>query len=79
MGKLIQPFYLQRNEDVSGVSGTGIVAVGVVLPSGQAILEWQTQYHSLGIYDSLEALERIHGHDGATKVIMGIIPNEKTK
>lgn len=32
-----QEFYLQRNEDVSGTSGTGIVARGIVFPSGKAI------------------------------------------
>jgi len=31
---------LMRDEDPSGVSGVGRVAVGVVFPSGKVVLEW---------------------------------------
>lgn len=65
-------FYLNRVKDESGVSGTGIVAVGVVLPSGRAVIEWvskRTQADSLGIYADMEDLEKVHGHEGATKVV----------
>ena len=33
-------FQLLRDEDKSGVSGVGLVAVGVVFPSGKVGLEW---------------------------------------
>lgn len=62
-------FYLERAEDVSGVSGTGIVADGVVFPDGKAILNWRTSGGSTAIYPSIEALEKIHGHEGRTKVV----------
>lgn len=62
-------FALYRDRDVSGVSGTGFVAVGVVWPSGKVILEWQTHTPSLGVYESLAAMKRIHGHGGATRVV----------
>ena len=68
----IRKFHLKREVDESGVSGTGIVAVGVVLPSGRAILEWvskKTSANSLGIYDDMEDLQEVHGHKGATKVV----------
>ena len=68
----IRKFHLKREVDESGVSGTGIVAVGVILPSGRAILEWvskKTQANSLGIYDNIEDLEEVHGHKGATKIV----------
>lgn len=60
-----------RVEDESGVSGTGIVARGMVYPSGKAILEWQTFHTSLCVYQNLSDVEAIHGHGGKTKIIMG--------
>lgn len=61
-------FRLHRVEDVSGVSGTGIVAVGVVFPSGRAVMEWLGPVRTTYIYDSIGDVELIHGHDGRTKV-----------
>ena len=68
--KKIKIFYLKRGDDVSGVSGTGIVADGVVFPDGTTVLRWRTAGGSTGIYDSLESVEKIHGHNGKTKIIM---------
>lgn len=65
----MKEFYLKRNEDESGVSGVGVVAKGVILPSGKCILEWQTSTSSLGIYNNIQELEAIHGHGGKTKVV----------
>lgn len=70
----IKNFYLKRNEDESGVSGTGIVAVGVILPSGHCVLEWLTFTSSIAIYKSINDLIEIHGHNGKTKLIMGNTP-----
>lgn len=61
-------FRLHRVEDVSGVSGTGVVAVGVVFPSGRAVMEWLGPPSSTCIYSSIGDVERIHGHEGRTKV-----------
>ena len=61
-------FYLVRTEDVSGVSGTGIVAEGIVFSSGKAVLSGVTALTSVAVYDSLQELEAIHGHDGRTKI-----------
>ncbi len=73
-------FYLQRIEDESGISGTGIVARGVVLPSGKAVLEWQTFHTSLCIYNNVQDVEAIHGHNGKTLLVMGSpYPEEKPK
>lgn len=64
----MREFYLERLEDASGVSGIGVVARGVLLPSGKVVLEWGTDKApvSQGFYDSPEALLEIHGHDGKT-------------
>lgn len=68
----IKKFHLRRDEDESGVSGTGIVAVGVILPSNRCIIEWcskKTPANSLGIYDNMEDVRAVHSHDGKTKII----------
>lgn len=72
----VKPFYiyLLRGEDESGVSGTGVVAVGVQYPSGHCILEWIIAGTSLGIYDfydSAESMMSIHGHQGKTRLCWG--------
>lgn len=61
-------FLLVRNEDETGVSGVGIVAEGVILPSGKAIIEWLVSPYSMGVYGSLEELIYVHGHHGKTFV-----------
>lgn len=73
----IKPFYLQRNVDSSGISGTGVVAVGVVMPSGTCILEWCTFHSSIAHYKNIADVESIHGHKGNTQVIMGSVPEVK--
>src|SRR5215469_4638467 len=62
-------FHLVRDEDPSGVSGVGRVAVGVVFPSGKVVLEWLGAHSTLGIYDDLERVEHIHGHGGKTRIV----------
>lgn len=65
----LRRFQLNRREDESGVSGTGIVAIGVQFPSGRCIMEWvskKTNAKSCGIYDSPDDLIEVHGHDGRT-------------
>lgn len=65
----VRRFALERHHDESGVSGTGRVAVGVEFSDGQAILKWLTHVNSLSVYPNIEALEKIHGHDGKTQVV----------
>jgi len=65
----LREYYLQRNEDFSGVSGTGIVAEGVIMPSGKCIHEWSQSYvTSHNIYPNIQSVQHIHGHEGRTIV-----------
>lgn len=65
----LREYYLQRNEDFSGVSGTGVVAEGVIMPSGKCIHEWSNSYVvSHNIYPNIKAVQHIHGHEGRTIV-----------
>jgi len=66
-------FSLRRDEDHSGVSGTGDVAWGVEFPDGTAVLRWHADSngmpHCTSLWDSLEDIQKIHGHAGATRVV----------
>ena len=61
-------FYLDRLIDESGVSGTGMVAEGVEFTDGVVVLRWLTAGKSTCVYDSLDVVESIHGHNGATLI-----------
>lgn len=65
----VRRFYLVRDQDVSGISGTGVVAEGVIFTSGKCAMHWLTKYSSLAVYDSIEDLQAIHGHEGKTRVV----------
>lgn len=62
-------FYLQRDEDVSGYSGTGRVADGIQFNDGTCVLRWNSSTASTVIYNSIKELEYLHGHDGKTKIV----------
>lgn len=62
-------FHLQRLEDASGVSGTGVVAQGVEFDDGACALRWLTATTSTGLYASAEDLVTIHGHEGRTQLV----------
>lgn len=70
----IQEFYLLRTEDESGTSGIGIVARGVIMPSGACHVEWLSHVHTETRFDNISHVELIHSHGGNTKVIMGPPP-----
>jgi hypothetical protein len=62
-------FDLDRIEDESGISGTGIVAQGVEFDDGTITLRWLTDHKSTAVYADEKTLEAIHGHGGKTKVV----------
>ena len=69
----MRTFVLHRNEDVSGVSGTGTVAEGIEFADGVVALRWCVGEHrSTVVWPSIEAVRAIHGHDGRTQVLFHI-------
>lgn len=62
-------FNLLRIEDVSGVSGRGVVCQGVVFDNGTVALAWLTDIPSHEIYPNIEGVKATHGHDGKTEVV----------
>lgn len=62
-------FVLYREEDETGISGTGVVAGGVEFPNGKCTVSWFTAVTSVAVYDSIAQVRAIHGHNGKTKVV----------
>lgn len=62
-------FFLQRDEDHSGVSGTGVVAEGVQFTSGFVALTWLTHLSCMAFYHSADVMMKIHGHGGKTRLV----------
>ena len=62
-------FYLQRDEDESGVSGIGRVAEGCEFDDGQVTMQWLSPKSSITVFRNIRNLRSIHGHSGKTKVI----------
>jgi hypothetical protein len=61
-------FRLVRYEDVSGISGTGVVAEGCLFSAGWVVLIWLGERPSVAIYHNVEDLLAIHAHGGKTKI-----------
>lgn len=64
----MKQFKLNRLEDATGISGEGIIAEGIQFSDGRCVLRWLTEITSIGIYDSIDDVEFIHGHDGKTVI-----------
>lgn len=64
-------FVLRRIEDVSGVSGTGIVAEGVEFSNGVVALQWTSAFPTSVVFHQrgMESVEKVHGHGGLTEVV----------
>ena len=63
-------FELHRDEDETGISGTGVVAQGVEFDDGPVALRWIVGEHrSTVIWQCIEAVEVIHGHNGRTRIV----------
>lgn len=61
-------FYaVDRDTDVSGVSGTGRVAYAIEFPTGVTLV-WDGKYRTVDFRDTIEQLRELHGHVGATRV-----------
>lgn len=64
-------FELHRDVDETGISGTGVVAEGMICRDGIAMMRWLTEWPSSVCYyeRGLEAIEALHGHGGKTRVV----------
>lgn len=71
-------FELHRDTDISGVSGTGVVAEGIEFSDGVVALRWLVPAGNPGsgnptsvvFHDNgMASVEKIHGHSGATRIV----------
>lgn len=62
-------FQLMRDEDETGISGTGAVALGVEWPDGKIAMRWATEHRITAIYNNRHDLIAIHGHGGKTRIV----------
>lgn len=71
-GQHSRRFELHRDTDITGVSGTGLVADGVVFPDGTAVLRWRVgQWPTSAVFHDrgMASVEAVHGHSGATRIV----------
>jgi len=66
-----EEFHLVRDEDIHGNSGTGVVARGVIFPSGFTYMEWVSHVHTETRFTNIKDVELLHSHNGRTRVVMG--------
>jgi hypothetical protein len=66
----MRTFQMVRDIDLSGISGTGLVAEGVEFGDGRVALRWCVPGRptSVAVWDEIEDVLAIHGHDGTTRI-----------
>ncbi len=62
-------FRLVRDRDITGISGTGDVAEGVLFSDGAVAIRWSGVRPSTVVWSCLADAEAIHGHGGATRFV----------
>jgi len=64
-------FELHRDVDQSGISGTGLVAEGMVCRDGVVMMRWLTEWPSSVCYyeRGIESVVALHGHGGLTRMV----------
>lgn len=66
--RLPRNFLLVRNEDATGISGTGVVAQGTEYHDGTVTMVWCTRIASVEMFRSVAEVEALHGHEGRSVV-----------
>jgi hypothetical protein len=59
---------LVREEEMCGVSGTDVVAEGVLVSTDKVVFSWCSEYRSVTVYDTAADLETVHSHEGQTPI-----------
>jgi hypothetical protein len=61
-------FRLNRIEDVSGTSGTGIIAEGCEFSNGYVAVSWLGLYQRMFVWKNIDDCIYVNGYDGKTLV-----------
>ena len=62
-------FHLERDTDITGASGAGRVADGVLWPDRTVTIRWRGPMPSTVNWAEFAHAEAIHGHGGATRLV----------
>lgn len=62
-------FVFLREDDPTGISGTGKVVEGVMYSDGRCAYRWMTDHRTDQSADDVETLEKVHGHNGRTRIV----------
>ena len=73
----MRTFTVIRDVDVTGISGTGVVAEGVEFSDGTVAMrwlgpiehDWGTVYPTTVLHPHIENVDNLHGHNGQTRVV----------
>jgi hypothetical protein len=65
----VRRWEMHRDTDVTGNSGTGLVAHGVTFPDGRVAFRWRGNPATTTTADSIRDVISIHGHNGTTRVV----------
>lgn len=76
MSELPRRFHLLRHRDVSRISGTGIVADGVLWPDKTVSIRWRGERPSIVHWDHINDAAAVHGHGGATDFVWIDAPSQ---
>ncbi len=75
----MKTFYLVRTEDVHGNSGIGVVAEGIIFDSGMVSMTWLSEIPTVTNFRRIQDVEKLHGHEGRTTVIVEGRRSQKSK
>lgn len=75
----MRTFWLVRDQDPTGISGTGVVAEGVIFSDGSVALRWRgpiehpwgTTEATTVLHPHIQNVQNLHGHNGATRIDYG--------
>lgn len=67
-GEVMRRFVLIRHHDVTGASGTGIVAEGIEFSDGTVAVRWPSSHPTTSVWQDVNDVRVIHGHTGCTVV-----------
>ena len=66
----MKKFYMLRHEDISGNSGTGVVAEGIIFDDGTGAMTWLSSIKTVTTFWKISDIKKMHGHEGKTEIII---------
>jgi hypothetical protein len=75
----MKKFYLYRFQDIHGKSGVGVVAGGVIFDNSMCAMSWNSDIPTVTTYSNIMDVERLHGHEGRTILVIEDKKEHKAK